>query len=141
RLIVCHQVLDIIGFSCMHKTIDAIPSWVPDWTYIWLAKPVCKIQEQADGSFSRTYSANKNLLEAPVFTNFNNVLRVKGFVFDSVSTVSDYRQITEQDAAKNWKQMALAQGPQYVCGGTSLEAFKRVLCADTQDADEENFQR
>jgi hypothetical protein len=63
---------------------------------------------------------------------------VKGFVFDSAIIVSRSRTFTSlsvSDTLLRWRTQALHNGPNYVTGGTVIDALQHTLCADIEEDD------
>lgn len=63
---------------------------------------------------------------------------MKGFVFDSAILVSWSRTFTPLSASEimlRWRAQALHNGPNYVTGGTVIDALQHTLCADIEEDD------
>ena len=130
--------LDVLGYSCLEHISFDLPSWVPNWSLKSIANRLCLAGYQSDGTFRRTYHANKGLKGSIGFTGGERVLRVKGFVFDSAILVSWSRTFTSLSASEimlRWRAQGLHNGPNYVTGGTVIDALQHTLCADIEEDD------
>ena len=120
--------LNILGFANGRRKLDGLPSWTPDWTEGNIAEPFPKRRwERKDGNWkpSPVYDVTKGAeINTDILDN-SRFLTMSGFIFDKISLSCDI-----------WEFLAADGGPSasYVCGGTRIEAFRHIITADVNIA-------